>query len=123
VALKAYFEWMPIRDPAAGVTLAEAGMRSFHFGDLASLIMVETRLTARDKQLVLKRDLTHGGRQADVAAFKAKLNDPARRMMSAKQEAWIGAEAARSVKAGHAWQVLGNQVVMARVLPFSPKKS
>jgi len=123
VALKAYFEWMPIRDPAAGVALAEAGMRSFHFGDLASLIMVETRLTARDKQLVLKRDLTTtGDGKPDIAAFKAKLNDPARRMMSAKQEAWIGAEAARSVKAGHAWQVLGNQVVMARILPFSPKK-
>lgn len=121
-ALKAYFEWMPIREPAAGVSLAGAGMRSFHFGDLASLIMVETRLTARDKQLVLKRDLPGADGKPDVAAFKAKLNDPARRMMSPKQEAWIGAEAARSVKAGHTWQVLGNQVVMARVLPFSPKK-
>jgi alkaline phosphatase D len=122
VALKAYFEWMPIREPASGVTLAEAGMRSFHFGDLASLIMVETRLTARDQQLNLKRDLPTVDGKPDVAAFRARLNDPARRMMSPKQEAWIAAEAARSVKAGHAWQVLGNQVVMARVLPYSPKK-
>jgi alkaline phosphatase D len=122
VALKAYFEWMPIREPAAGVSLAEAGMRSFHFGDLASLIMVETRLTARDQQLNLKRDLPVVDGKSDVAAFRVKLNDPARRMMGPKQEAWIAAEAARSVKAGHAWQVLGNQVVMARVLPFSPKK-
>jgi alkaline phosphatase D len=122
VALKAYFEWMPIREPTAGVTLAEAGMRSFHFGDLASLIMVETRLTARDKQLDLKRDLPTVDGKPDVAAFRAKLNDPKRRMMGPKQEAWVAAEAARSVKAGHAWQVLGNQVVMARVLPFSPKK-
>ncbi len=88
VALKAYFEWMPIRDPAAGVSLAEAGMRSFHFGDLASLIMVETRLTARDKQLNLKRDLPVVDGKPDVAAFRAKLNDPARRMMGPKQEAW-----------------------------------
>jgi alkaline phosphatase D len=122
-ALKAYFEWMPIRDPKPGVGLAEAGMRSFHFGDLAALIMVETRLTARDKQLTIARDLTVGpDGKPDVAAFKAKLEDPSRRMMSASQEAWIAAEAARSVKAGHAWQVLGNEVVMARVLPFSPKK-
>lgn len=121
-ALKAYFEWQPIREPVAGVSLADAGMRSFHFGDLASVIMVETRLTARDRQLNLKRDLPMVDGKPDVAAFKAKLNDPGRRMMSAKQEAWIGAEAARSVKAGHAWQVLGNQVVMARILPFSPKK-
>ncbi|MEO8113238.1 MAG: alkaline phosphatase D family protein [Phenylobacterium sp.] len=121
-ALKAYFEWMPIREPAAGVTLAEAGMRSFHFGDLASLIMVETRLTARDQQLTFKRDLPTVDGKPDVAAFQARLDDPARRMMSPKQEAWIGVEAARSVKAGHAWQVLGNEVVMARVRPFSPKK-
>ena len=121
VALKAYYEWMPIREPAAGAGLAEASMRSFQIGDLASLIMIETRLTARDQQLSLERDLPKVDGKADVAAFNAKLNDPRRRMMSAKQEAWVGAEAARSVKAGHAWQVLGNQVVMARVRPFSPK--
>ena len=121
-ALKAYFEWQPIREPTAGVTLAEAGMRSFHFGDLAALIMVETRLTARDQQLSIKRDLSVVDGKPDVDAFRARLNDPARRMMGPRQEAWIGAEAARSVKAGHAWQVLGNEVVMARLLPFSPKK-
>ena len=121
VALKAYYEWMPIRDPAPGVGLAEAGLRRFHFGDLASLIMVETRLTARDLQLSLTRDLAWVDGKPDVAAFQKKLDDPARRMMSPKQEAWIGTEAAASVKAGHAWQVLGNQVVMARMRPFSPK--
>ncbi len=120
-ALKAYFEWMPIRDPQPGVSLAEAGLRSFHFGDLAALIMVETRLSARDEQMVRARDLKYVDGKPDVAAFRAKLDDPARRMMGPRQEAWIGAEAARSVKAGHAWQVLGNQVVMARLLPYSPK--
>lgn len=119
-ALKAYFEWMPIREPAGG-GLAEAAMRSFDFGDLATLIMVETRLTARTHQLSLKTDLPVVDGKPDVAAFKAKLDDPSRRMMSDRQEAWIGAEAARSVKSGRAWQVLGNQVVMARVMPFSPK--
>jgi alkaline phosphatase D len=121
-ALKAYFEWMPIRDPAPGKGLAEAGMRSFHFGDLASLIMVETRLTARDQQLNLRRDLPMVDGKPDVAAFRAKLNDPKRRMMGPGQEDWIAAEATRSIRAGHAWQVLGNEVVMAKVLPFNPKK-
>ncbi len=119
--LKAYFEWQPIREPKPGVSLVDAGMRAFTFGDLASLIMVETRLASRDKQLSLTRDLTFANGVPDVAAFRAKLNDPARRMMSNKQEAWVGSEAARSVKSGHAWQVIGNQVVMARMLPFSPK--
>ena len=116
VALKAYYEWMPIRDPAPGSDFVQAASRSFHFGDLASLIMIETRLGARDKQLNLERDLPVVDGKPDVAAFRAKLDDPARRMMGARQEAWIGQELERSVGAGHAWQVLGNQVVMARVM-------
>jgi alkaline phosphatase D len=121
-ALKAYFEWMPIREPTGGGSLAEAAMRSFDFGDLASLIMVETRLTARDQQVTLDGDAPEVDGKRDLTKLKAKLADPKRRMMSAKQEAWIGAELARSVKAGHAWQVIGNEVVMARVKPSTPKK-
>jgi alkaline phosphatase D len=117
-ALKAYYEWMPIREPAPGVGLAEAAERSFHFGDLAALIMVETRLTGRDLQLDYETDLPTRDGKPDVAAFKAKLEDPKRRMMGPRQEAWVAAELARSVKAGHAWQVIGNQVVMAQVAPF-----
>ncbi|MEZ5994951.1 MAG: alkaline phosphatase D family protein [Hyphomonadaceae bacterium] len=49
-ALQAYYEWMPIRDPEPGRAF-EAINRSFQFGDLASLIMVETRLLARSRQL------------------------------------------------------------------------
>jgi alkaline phosphatase D len=121
-ALKAYYEWMPIREPKPGVSLAAASERSFHFGDLASLVMVETRLTARGQQLTLERDLPERNGKPDVAAFTRKLNDPGRRMMSPAQEAWIGSELTRSVRAGHTWQVLGNQVVMAEVMPASPKK-
>jgi len=121
-ALKAYFEWMPIREPVKGGTLEEAALRSFDFGDLASLIMVETRLTARDQQVSVEADAPEVDGKRDLTKLKAKLADPKRRMMGPRQEAWIGAELARSVKAGHAWQVIGNQVVMARVMPPSPKK-
>lgn len=117
VALKAYYEWMPIREPAPGVSMVEASSRSFHFGDLASLIMVETRLGARDRQLTFDRDMPEVAGKRDVEGFKAKLNDPKRRMMGVRQEAWIAGELARSVAARHAWQVIGNQVVMARVMP------
>jgi phosphodiesterase/alkaline phosphatase D-like protein len=40
-AMQAYFEWMPIRDPLPGRPW-EAINRSFEFGDLATLAMVET---------------------------------------------------------------------------------
>jgi alkaline phosphatase D len=53
-ALRAYYEWMPIREPEPGHAF-EAINRSFQFGDLATLIMVETRLVARSRQLEYDR--------------------------------------------------------------------
>ena len=114
-AIKAYYEWMPIREPADH---GFAINRAFHFGDLVSLFMLETRLTARDRQVTYDRDLKFGpDGKPDVEAFKAKLNDPARRMMGVEQEAWLGAGLKASVKAGRPWQILGNEVIMARVIP------
>ncbi|MFC3078814.1 alkaline phosphatase D family protein [Phenylobacterium terrae] len=112
-ALKAYFEWMPIREPAKGRPL-DAAWRSFRFGDVANLIMVETRLAARDEPLNYLKDLPVSAGEAEVAAFKTRLADPQRRLMSEEQLDWIAAEAARP---GPVWQVLGNQVLMARIHP------
>ena len=112
-ALRAWYEWMPIRDPQAGQAF-EAINRSFHFGDLASLIMVETRLAARSHPIDYAADLIVDGKP-NPQAFGAKLVDPARTMMGQRQEAWLADELAASVRTGKRWQVLGNQVVMARV--------
>lgn len=49
-ALRAYYEWMPIREPEPGHPF-EAINRSFQFGDLATLIMLESRLLARSQQV------------------------------------------------------------------------
>lgn len=113
-ALRAYYEWMPTREPKAGA-LKEAVNRVFHFGDLASLIMVETRLLARTEPLSYA-DLSPGADgRPDVAAFRARLNDPSRELLGSDQRRWLGRELASSKAAGRAWQVLGNQVVTARV--------
>ena len=114
-ALRAWYEWMPIRDPEPGRPF-EAINRSFHFGDLASLIMVETRLAARAKPLDYAVDLPVVEGKPDMAAFGVKLADPSRTMMGERQEAWLADELAASVTAGRRWQVLGNQVVMARAI-------
>jgi len=113
-ALRAYYEWMPIREPKADA-LQEAINRAFHFGDLASLVMVETRLLARNQQLTFE-DLPRTAAGApDVAAFEGLRNDPSRDLLGEAQRNWIGETLRQSQAAGRPWQVLGNQVVMARV--------
>ncbi|HEY1073675.1 alkaline phosphatase D family protein [Brevundimonas sp.] len=119
-ALKAYYEWMPIREAAPGA-LKEAIHRSFHFGDLVSLMMVETRLTGRTEPLDYAKDLTakdgpDGEPVLDLDAFRARLNDPARDLMGPEQRDWLTRELSASKAAGRPWQVLGNQVVTARVV-------
>jgi alkaline phosphatase D len=120
-ALKAYFEWMPIRRPSG--PMAEAIQRSFDFGNLATLIMVETRLQGRSQQLSFGKDLAmvagpDGKPAPDIQGFLAKLNAPGRTLLDPAQEAWVGKELKRSVGGGRPWQVIGNQVVMGRV--FGP---
>ncbi len=57
-AMQAYYEWMPIREPEAGRAL-EASHRAFQFGDLGTLVMLETRLQARTQQLDPATDLAY----------------------------------------------------------------
>ncbi|ESQ77844.1 alkaline phosphatase [Asticcacaulis sp. YBE204] len=114
VALRAYREWMPIRDPQPG-QLNEAIYRSFRFGTLAELFMTETRLLARSKQLDYQTDVPKTATGLDFDAFRVKLNDPARELLGQAQRDWLGAALTASTKDGVRWQVLGNQVVMAKV--------
>lgn len=111
-ALRAYYEWMPIRDQAP----REAINRSFRFGEVASLHMVETRLLARSRPLDYETDLAGPDGRPDVAGFAAKLADPSRRMMGEAQMAQLSADLKAAVGQGVAWQLIGNQVVMAKVL-------
>ncbi|MGA9659238.1 MAG: alkaline phosphatase D family protein, partial [Asticcacaulis sp.] len=118
-ALRAYSEWMPIREPAAG-QLSEAIYRSFRFGQLAELVMVETRLIGRSKQLDFAKDMkmmtaADGTLTPDFTDFRRQLNDPSREIFGAEQRKWLQSTLSASVRDGVRWQVLGNQVVMARI--------
>lgn len=55
-ALQAYYEWMPIRDPVAGRSREQA-WRSVDLGDLATLIILETRYSGRSRPLSYESDL------------------------------------------------------------------
>lgn len=113
-ALRAYYEWMPIREPKAGA-LNEAINRSFDFGDLATLTMVETRLLARGEQMTFADIPMTAEGAPDVAAFEALRQAPDRDLLGERQRQWIGETLSRSKAAGRPWQILGNQVVMAKV--------
>jgi alkaline phosphatase D len=96
-AVRAYLEWMPVREAFDG---SRARLqRSFRFGDLADLVMLDTRLHGRDAQL-------EQGQQPDP-------EDRERSLLGRDQEAWLGATLAASQRDGVRWRVLGQQVMLA----------
>lgn len=107
-ALQAYFEWMPVRpaSPDDELTL----FRRFDYGDLLSLHMLDTRVIGRDRQLDYRDYRSPSG--FDRERFAADLNDPQRSLLGGQQKDWLLASLADS---SATWQVLGQQVLMARM--------
>lgn len=106
-APQAYHEWMPIR---SGSDLGKI-WRRFDFGRLVSLHMLDTRLAGRDAQVALTALAGLQGAAAQAAAQTA-FTSPTRQLLGAEQLAWLQSQLASSQAA---WQVLGQQVLMARM--------
>lgn len=107
-ALKAYFEWMPIRPVDEQHTKI---YRQFDFGNLVQLTMLDTRIIARDEQLDYADYMTASG--LDAARFQADLTHPARTLMGYSQRDWLLGKLQQSTAT---WNVLGQQVLMAKML-------
>lgn len=99
-ARRAWREWMPVRESAGGDLRL---YRQFAFGDLADLLMLDTRLDGRDEQAVGN----------DVASIER----PARQLLGPEQEAWLNESLRDSTAAGRRWQILGQQVMFAPQAP------
>jgi len=108
-AMTAYHEWLPIRtpDPAS----PEKIYRSFDFGSVLSLHMLDTRVVGRDQQLMMS-SYYDAQRHFDVEKFRHDVASPRRQMMGSEQMAWLEQRVQQS---GARWQVLGQQVLMARM--------
>ncbi len=112
-AIQAYREWMPIRDRRPNDF--EVVFRSFRIGDLADLIMLDTRLYGRDPQVLDPCD-------------QAAINDPARSLLGDEQEAWLFNELKNSAARRSRWRLLGQQVMFGQLMnilaqpvcPFNP---
>jgi len=107
-AIRAYHEWMPIRLPEP--SRPERIYRSFSFGNLLDLHMLDTRIIARDQQLDYASYIGASG--FDAARFAADVGNPSRQLMGAEQEAWLRS---RMAATRGTWTVLGQQVLMARM--------
>jgi alkaline phosphatase D len=103
-AMQAYHEWMPIRTGSDKSKI----YRSFNFGNLLSLHMLDTRSLGRDQQV----DITDLINPAKQAAALATLTSPTRQLMGSEQVQWLQTQMATSTAT---WQVLGQQVLMARM--------
>ncbi len=115
-SLRAYYEWMPVREPAGGSDRARR-WQHYRFGDLASLVTLETRHTARSKQIEIGdyEDRLTGPAEAR-AFYDEVVGAPDRRMLSADMEDFLQAQLAESVQVGRPWRVIANQTILARVV-------
>ncbi|MBF6057275.1 alkaline phosphatase D family protein [Thiomicrorhabdus heinhorstiae] len=97
-AVQAYNEWMPI------MTIQDFAdpqiYRSFSFGSLAELMLLDTRIQGRHQQANVLTD---------------DYNDAERRLISEAQEAWLKERLSKSNQAGRIWKLIGQQVMMGQL--------
>ena len=102
-AIQVHSEYLPVRTDTQGIIY-----RNFEFGNLVNLVMLDTRIVGRDRQLSFTDFFNLDG-SFDFNGFGAALFDPSRELMGETQLAWtagaVGGSNAR-------WQVLGQQVLM-----------
>ncbi|MCC5980474.1 MAG: alkaline phosphatase D family protein [Oceanicaulis sp.] len=118
-ALRAYHDWLPVREAEP----LKKRYGAVEIGDLATLVFLETRLTARSEELTLDSfpidpasDPEDPENRAAVQRWRDEvIGDPERRLLSEDQRAFVGGALAASVQAGKPWRIIANQVLMGRL--------
>jgi alkaline phosphatase D len=102
-AVRAYFEWMPIRQVEMDDNLRI--WRSFSIGKLLDLVMLDTRNYDRSiTDLYWNTDYVH-----DIS------NDAGRSLMGSRQENWFYSQLSESASRGATWRIIGSQIVFSRL--------
>lgn len=109
-ALQAYFEWLPIRPWREGNH--EEIYRSFSYGNLVDLHMLDTRVLARDKQLDYADYMDASTGAFDGERFLADVTSTTRTMLGLTQLLWLQGTL---LQATGTWQVLGQQILMGKM--------
>jgi alkaline phosphatase D len=106
-AIQAWYEWLPVRPPA---NEREIIYRRHQYGDLLDLLMLDTRNVGRDQQVDYNDHLA--GEAIDVDSARAAIGDSSRSLLGRDQLDWLKGQLTDSTAR---WQVLGQQVIMARL--------
>ncbi|KAI4870574.1 PhoD-like phosphatase-domain-containing protein [Hypoxylon rubiginosum] len=102
-AVRAYFEWMPIRQVDMDDNLRI--WRDFKFGNLFDLVMLDTRQYDRAITDVYW----------NTEYLGEIYNDASRTLMGPRQEAWFYRTLRESSTRGATWRVIGNQIIFSRI--------
>lgn len=114
-SIQAYYEWMPVREPAPGRTRMQF-WRHYAFGNLATLSTLETRHTARALQINYTPFHSTIASRADAEAMERDLiGAPNRLLISAEQEGDLANAWARSKALAQPWRLIGNPMPIARM--------
>ncbi len=105
-AIKAYLEWMPIRENTNKRNI----YRSFKVGSLLNLVMLDTRQNNRDKQIDPRNYFSSG--QFDMDSFYNDLLNKERKLIGEPQFSWLADTYGNSEVA---WNILGQQVLMTKL--------
>lgn len=103
-AIQVWHEYLPAR-----VTDHTKIYRNFDFAGIVHLLMLDTRIIGREKQLNYADYLTATG--LDSAKFAADWQNANRTVLGATQKSWLTSQIASS---NATWQVLGSQVLMGK---------
>lgn len=106
-AFQAYSEYIPLK---TGKDLRI--YRSFNFGNILSLYMMDTRVIARDKQMEYSDYLDSSG-NFKQAEFQTDFLSTGRKLIGSEQMAWLGSQINTDTAK---WKVLGQQILMTKML-------
>jgi alkaline phosphatase D len=104
-AIQVWHEYLPAR-----VTDNAKIYRNFEIAGLVNLMMLDTRIIGRDKQLSYNDYFSVTG--LNSAAFLAAWQNPQRSILGTEQKTWLTGKLSGSAAR---WQVLGNQVLMGKM--------
>ena len=100
-AIRAYYEWMPIREKQERDKI----WRNFSIGNLVNLMMLDTRLYGREKQLEINSYIKD--KVLDKEKYQQDLQKP-RDLLGKEQLQWVS----KRIDKEYRWSIFGQQLLI-----------